>query len=330
MDEFVAAVSEVFPDALLQFEDFATDNAIELLERYRDGTCTFNDDIQGTAGVALAGLLAALRVTGGDLKKQRLLFVGAGSANIGIGELVAGAIADRGIDLAEARRRCWFMDSKGLIVKGRDRLKSHTLPFAHEHEPMTGITDVIDALQPTALIGATGQPGLFDRGIIEAMSRINERPIIFALSNPTSRSEATAEDVYRFSAGRAVFASGSPFDPVTINGERHVPGQSNNVYIFPGMGIGITACRIRRITDEMFRAAAQAVATMVSENDLAQGRLFPDLSQIRAVSVEIGTAISELAFDQDLAGIDRPADIRTYIESQMFETNYDASASGAD
>jgi len=326
MDEFVAAVGEVFPGAMLQFEDFATNNAIALLERYRNETCTFNDDIQGTAGVTLAGLMAALRITGGNLKEQTLLFVGAGSANIGIGELVAGAIADQGLDLAEARLRCWFMDSKGLIVKDRDRLKPHTLPFAHEHDPMTGIANVIDALQPTVLIGATGQHGIFGRDVIEAISRANERPVIFALSNPTSRSEATAEEVYGWSDGRAVFASGSPFDPVTVQGKTLVPGQSNNVYIFPGIGLGVTACRIRRVTDEMFRVAAQAVAELVTEANLEQGRLFPELAQIRDVSLEIGIAISYLAFEQELAGIDEPEDLREYITAHMYEPNYERPA----
>ena len=326
MDEFVDAVGEVFADALLQFEDFATDNAIALLERYRSDICTFNDDIQGTAGVTLAGLMAALRVTSGNLKDQQLLFVGAGSANIGIGELVAGAIAHEGVDLAEARRRCWFMDSKGLIVKGRDALKPHTLVFAHEHEPISCIATAIDSLQPTVLIGATGRRGIFDQPVIEAMSRANERPVVFALSNPTSRSEATAEEVYGWSNGRAIFASGSPFDPVTMNGKTLIPGQSNNVYIFPGMGLGVTACRIRRVSDEMFRGAARAVAGMVTQQNLDQGRLFPALEQIREVSLEIGVAISRLAFEQGLAGIDEPDDLREYIASRMYEPNYDRPA----
>ncbi len=330
MDEFVNAVVEVFPGALLQFEDFATDNAIALLDRYRNETCTFNDDIQGTAGVTLAGLMAALRVTGGKLAEQTLLFVGAGSANIGIGELVAGAIADQGMALAEARRRCWFMDRKGLIVKGRDRLKPYSLPFAHEHDPMTGIANVIDSLQPTVIIGATGQHGIFDRAVIEAMARANDRPVVFALSNPTSRSEATAQEVYEWSEGRAVFASGSPFEPVTVQGKTLVPGQSNNVYILPGIGLGVTACRIRRITDEMFRAAAQAVAEMVTEESLDQGHLFPELEQIRDVSLEIGIAISRLAFDQDLAGIDEPGDLREYIAERMYKPTYESMGEAGD
>ena len=327
MDEFVEAVGQVFPKAMLQFEDFATDHAIALLARYRNEMCTFNDDIQGTAGIALAGLMAALRVTGGKLKEQTLLFVGAGSANTGVGELVAGAIADQGMDLAEARQRCWFMDSRGLIVKGRDRVKPHTVPFAHEHEPVTGIANAIEALRPTVLIGATGQPGIFNREVIEAMSRAHERPVVFALSNPTSRSEATAEEVYSWSEGRAVFASGSPFDPVTVQGKTFVPGQSNNVYIFPGIGLGVTACRIRRVTDEMFRVAAQAVAEMVTKADLDQGHLFPELERIRDASLAIGIAISRLAFEQGLAGIDEPEDLREYIATSMYDPNYESPAS---
>lgn len=326
MDEFVEAVGDVLPEALLQFEDFSTDNAIMLLERYRDQVCTFNDDIQGTAGVTLAGLIAALRVTGGELKEQTLLFVGAGSANIGIGDLVAGAIAETGMDITEARRRCWFMDSKGLIVKGRDRLKPHTLAYAHEHEPVKEIAEAIAALRPSVLIGATGRQGIFGQPVIEAMSRTNERPVVFALSNPTSRSEATAENVYRWSAGRAVFASGSPFDPVTLDGTIHVPGQSNNVYIFPGMGLGVTACRIRRVTDAMFQAAAGAVAGSVADEDLALGRLFPDLERIRDVSLAIAVAISRVAFEQDLSGIDEPPDLREYIAKRMYEPTYEPGA----
>ena len=329
MDEFVEAVQRVFPDAMLQFEDFSTVNAIALLDRYRNQMCTFNDDIQGTAGVALAGLIAALRVTGRQLKEQVLLFVGAGSANIGIGELVAGAIADEGFDLAEARRRCWFMDSKGLIVKGRDRLKPYTLPYAHEHEPVSGIAEAIEMLRPTVLIGATGQQGVFSRKVIEAMSSAHERPVVFALSNPTSRSEATAEEVYGWSEGRAVFASGSPFDPVTVAGRTFVPGQSNNVYIFPGVGLGVTACRIRRVTDGMFRAAADAVAESVTDTNLSQGCLFPELERIRDVSLAIAVAISRLAFEQGLAGVDEPSDLRHYIGECMYEPSYESPASAS-
>ena len=258
MDEFVGAVGEVFPEALLQFEDFATANALSLLARYRDRICTFNDDVQGTAGVALAGLLAALRVTGEPLTEQTLLFVGAGSANTGIGDLIVDAMVADGLSPEAARGRCWFMDSKGLIVAGRDRLKPHTLPYAHPHAEVPDLVGAVRALRPTALIGATGRRGIFSEEAVRALADQRERPILFALSNPTSRSECTAEEAYAWSEGRALFASGSPFDPVDREGRTHVTGQSNNVYIFPGIGLGVTAARIRRVTDPMFRAAARA------------------------------------------------------------------------
>jgi len=324
LDEFVAAVGKVFPEALLQFEDFATENAIALLARYRDRICMFNDDIQGTAGVTLAGLLAALRVTGGELTEQTLLFVGAGSANTGIADLVADEMVARGLDLEAARGRCWFMDSKGLIVRGRERLKPHTLPYAHPHAEIGDLVTAIEALRPTVLIGATGRPGIFTQEALEAVARVNERPIVFALSNPTSRSEATAEEAYRYTQGRAVFASGSPFDPVTLEGNRtFVPGQSNNVYIFPGIGLGVMACRIRRVTDAMFRAAAAAVAEAVPEERLESGALFPELDTIRQVSVAIAVAISRIAFEEGLTEIEEPRDLRAHVESAMYRPSYD-------
>ena len=324
LDEFVAAVGKVFPEALLQFEDFATENAIALLARYRDRICMFNDDIQGTAGVTLAGLLAALRVTGGELTEQTLLFVGAGSANTGIADLVADEMVARGLDLEAARGRCWFMDSKGLIVRGRERLKPHTLPYAHPHAEIGDLVTAIEALRPTVLIGATGRPGIFTQEALEAVARVNERPIVFALSNPTSRSEATAEEAYRYTQGRAVFASGSPFDPVTLEGNRtFVPGQSNNVYIFPGIGLGVMACRIRRVTDAMFRAAAAAVAEAVPAERLESGALFPELDTIRQVSVAIAVAISRIAFEEGLTEIEEPRDLRAHVESAMYRPSYD-------
>ncbi|WP_049834992.1 NAD-dependent malic enzyme [Octadecabacter temperatus] len=322
MDEFVEAVGEVFPDAMLQFEDFATENAITHLARYRDQSAIFNDDIQGTAGVTLAGILAALRITDGALEDQRVLFVGAGSANIGIGELVASAIAEKGMSLDAARKQLWFMDRKGLIVEGRDAINSFAAPYAHAHSPIGDIATAIEVLRPTILIGATGQPGIFDEPVVAAMAKVNARPVIFALSNPTSRSEATAEDVYLWSQGKAVFASGSPFGPVTVNDETHVPGQSNNVYIFPGIGLGVTSCKISRVTDTMFRAAARAVASGVSEDALKEGRIFPALDEIRTASLDIAVAIAEIAFTEGLAGISRPDDLRGFIAERMYSPRY--------
>lgn len=322
MDEFVDAVKEVFPNTMLQFEDLSTDNAIPLLARYRDKMPLFNDDIQGTAAVTLAGILGGLRISGGSLEEKPILFVGAGSANTGIADLVASAIAENGKTIEEARNQLWFMDSKGLIVEGRAGIKPHVLHYAQAHDQADTIKEAVEVVKPAVLIGATGQPGIFDQGVVEAMSAINDKPIIFALSNPTSRSEATAKDVYNWSKGKAVFASGSPFDPVDVDGRTHVPGQSNNAYIFPGIGLGISACQISRVTDGMFRAAANAVATGVSQDALDQGLVFPALDEIRDVSLDIAVAISELAFNEGLAGIDKPSDLRSYIADKMYSPEY--------
>jgi len=322
LDEFVDAVAEVFPDAMLQFEDFQTDNAIALLTRYRDRMAFFNDDIQGTAAVTLAGILGALRISGGTLEQQKVLFVGAGSANIGIADLVATAMAETGMGIEAARKQLWLMDSKGLIVEGRERVKPHAQIYAHPHAEAPTITEAVNALQPTILIGATGRPGIFEQSVVEAMSAANNHPVIFALSNPTSRSEATADEVYQWSKGKAIFASGSPFDPVEVGGKTHVPGQSNNAYIFPGIGLGVTACKINQVTDGMFLAAAHAVANGVAQDALNQGLVFPSLENIRDVSLDIAVAISELAFDEGLAGIERPGDLRAYIAEQMYSPDY--------
>ncbi|MFK7856441.1 MAG: NAD-dependent malic enzyme [Granulosicoccus sp.] len=322
MDEFVDAVAEVFPDTMLQFEDFQTDNAIALLDRYRDRMAFFNDDIQGTAAIALAGILGALRVTGGALENQKILLVGAGSANMGIADLVVKAIAETGLSIEEARKRLWVMDSKGLVVEGRDRVKPHAQIYAHAHPGAATIADAVLALEPTVLIGATGQAGIFDRTVVEAMTAVNEQPVIFALSNPTSRSESTAYDVYQWSAGKAIFASGSPFDPVDVDGKTHVPGQSNNSYIFPGMGLGVTSCKISRVTDGMFLAAARSVADGVKQEALDQGLVFPALENIRDVSLGIATAIGELAIREGLAGIEARDDLRSYIAEQMYTPDY--------
>ena len=322
LDEFVAAVEDVFPEAMLQFEDFQTDNAIALLARYRDRMAFFNDDIQGTAAVALAGIFGALRITGGALENQKILLVGAGSANIGIADLIAKALVETGLTIDEARKRLWVMDSKGLIVEGRDRVKAHAKPYAHAHTEANSISDAVQSLEPTILIGATGQTGIFDKSVVERMTAVNDRPVIFALSNPTSRSEATATDVYQWSVGKAIFASGSPFDPVAVDGRTHVPGQSNNAYIFPGIGLGVTACKINRVTDGMFLAAARSVADGVTQEALDQGLVFPELTNIRDVSLDIATAIAKLAFSEGLADIDIPANIRNHVAEQMYCPDY--------
>lgn len=322
VDEFIMAAQQLFPGVLIQFEDFANTNAFHFLNKYKEDICCFNDDIQGTASVTLAGLLSALRVTGGAMQDQRFLFLGAGEAGIGTGDLAVAAMLDEGLGVEEARQRCWFVDSRGLVVKGREGLNSHKETFAHDHEPIADFLTAVKTLKPTAIIGVSGQPKRFTREVIEAMSEFNERPIIFALSNPTSKAECTAEEAYSWSGGRAIFASGSPFDPVTVNGKRFVPAQGNNVYIFPGVGMGVIACRAARVTDEMFLAAARTVAREVSETDLRIGRIYPPLPRIREVSLAIAVEVAELAYRDGLASVPRPDDLRAYIEQMMFEPDY--------
>jgi malate dehydrogenase (oxaloacetate-decarboxylating)(NADP+) len=320
--EFVEAVKAVMPQALLQFEDFGNQNAFRLLEQWRDRACTFNDDIQGTAAVTLAGLYSALRLTGKALRDQTILFLGAGEAGIGIGDLIAAAMVDEGATLAEARRRCWFVDTKGLVVKARTDLAPHKLRFAHEAPGQPDLLSAIRALKPTALVGVSTMPKAFGQQVVEELSRLNARPMIFALSNPTSKAECTAEEAYRWSKGQAIYASGSPFPPCVLDGKTFVPGQGNNAYIFPGVGLGVVASRARHVTDRMFSAAARTLASLVQEEDLALGRIYPALTRIREVSAHIGAAVAEVAFEDGLAGVARPADVRALIRSEMWRPEY--------
>lgn len=324
VEEFVTAVSEHFPHALIQFEDFGNHNAFRLLKKYRDQVCTFNDDIQGTAAVTLAGLYSALRLTGGQLKDQTILFLGAGEAGIGIADLIVTGMLEEGETAESARQKCWFVDSQGLVVKSRSNLAEHKLPYAHDHEFLPDLLSAIQAIKPTALIGVSGQGNTFTQPMVETMAELNERPMIFALSNPTSKAECTAEQAYTWTNGRAIFASGSPFNPVTYNGQTFVPGQGNNSYIFPGVGLSVVACGAKHVTDEMFMAAAKALATTVTEADLAKGRIYPSLKRIREVSGVLATAVAEVAYAQGLATRPRPADMLAYMQSQMYQPVYQA------
>ncbi|MGB5231175.1 MAG: NAD-dependent malic enzyme [Desulfoprunum sp.] len=322
IEEFVLAVQQLYPGAMIQFEDFANRNAFRLLQKYRDEVCCFNDDIQGTASVTVAGIFSALRITGGNLTDQKLLFLGAGEAGIGTGDLMVSAMVDAGLSLEEARRRCWFVDSKGLIVRSRADLIGHKLTYAHDHEFCTDFLAAVESLRPTAIIGVSGQSKRFNREVVEAMARINERPIIFSLSNPTSKTECTAEEAYTWTEGRAIFASGSPFDDVVVNGKRFRPGQGNNVYIFPGVGMGVMASWATSVTDEMFLVAARTLAAEVSETDLRVGRVYPPLPRIREVSQAIAVAVADLAYTKGLASRQRPEDLEGYIISLMYEPEY--------
>ena len=257
-----------------------------------------------------------------ELKDQRILFLGAGEAGIGIGDLIVTAMKASGLSEAEARQRCWFVDSKGLVVKSRKDLVEHKLRFAHDHAPAATLIEAVEKVKPTALIGVSGMPQTFDRPVLEAMARLNERPVIFALSNPTSQAECTAEQAYGWTGGRAIFASGSPFAPVTFEGKTHVPGQGNNCYIFPGVGLGVMVSEATRVTDEMFFVAARTLSSLVTDGDLAIGRIYPDLARIREVSAKIGTAVAEVAFARGLTHLARPVDLEAYVQASMFEPEY--------
>jgi malate dehydrogenase (oxaloacetate-decarboxylating)(NADP+) len=322
VEEFIAATQAVFPGVLVQFEDFANHNAFRLLQGYRNRVCSFNDDIQGTASVTVAGIFSALRVTGKPMREQTFLCLGAGEAATGISDLLVAAMRAEGLTEAQARGRCWLTDSKGLVVAGRTELAEHKRPYAHAHASVPDFLGAVRALKPTAIIGVGATPNTFTREVIETMTQLNERPIVFALSNPTSRSECTAEQAYQWSGGKALFASGSPFNAVDYGGRHYVPRQGNNSYIFPGVGLGAIAVGATRITDEMFMAAARALAETVTPADLAQGSLYPPLVQIRQASLAVAVAVAEVAFDQGLADVERPADLADFIRAQMYVPEY--------
>ncbi|HUF08099.1 MAG TPA: NAD-dependent malic enzyme [Rhodothermales bacterium] len=322
VDEFVWALREVYPDCVLQFEDFGNHNAFALLHQYRDRICTFNDDIQGTAAVTAAGIFSALRLTKESLEDQRILFFGAGEAALGIADLLVHAMGRSGIDAESARKRCWLLDSRGLVVKGRERVSEEKARYAHDFPDAKTLAEAVDALKPTALIGVSGQPQTFTKEIVERMAALNERPIVFALSNPTSQSECTATQAYEWSRGRAIFASGSPFDPVVFEGHTLVPGQGNNAYVFPGIGLGVMASRATRVTDDMFLAAAQSLASQVEESSLNLGRVYPPLSDIQNVSLKIAVEVFKTATEAGLARTPIPKDLPAYIASLRYDPTY--------
>jgi malate dehydrogenase (oxaloacetate-decarboxylating)(NADP+) len=322
VEEFIATARSVFPGVLIQFEDFANHSAFRLLHKYRERACVFNDDIQGTAAVVLAGLFSALRITDGKLADQKLLFLGAGEAATGIADLVVSAMVAQGLSEDDARQRNWLVDSKGLVVKDRAGLAEHKQPYAHAHAPIGDFLAAIHALKPTAIIGVAAVGGTFTREVLEAMIGHNARPIVFALSNPTSKSECTAEEAYRYTDGRALFACGSPYPTVNLKGMTFVPRQGNNSYIFPGVGLGVIASEAKCVTDEMFMGAALVLAECVTEADLAQGSLYPELPRIREVSAHIAVAVAETAYKRGLATGVAPKDTLAHVKSQMYEPHY--------
>lgn len=321
IDEFVDAVADVFPGALIQFEDFATSNATRLLARYRMRACTFNDDIQGTAAVTLAGLLNAARITGIPLTEQRILFGGAGVA-VGCAELIVRAMQREGMSEAAARARCWFFDSNGLAVAGRSVLSEALKPFAQDHPGTRDLAEAVLAIQPTALIGLSGVTGLFTPQVLHAMAAINERPIVFAMSNPTSQAECTAEAAYHATDGRVVFASGSPFEPVEWQGKTRIVAQANNAYIFPGLGLGVVAVGIRHVTESMFLAAADALVAATATADLESGAVYPSVERILAVSIQVAEAVAMAAFAEGVAEPMSVEALRERIAANLYDPRY--------
>ncbi len=327
VDEFVEAVQKCFPEAVIQFEDFGKTNAFRLLMKYKDQICTFNDDIQGTAAVVLSGIWSALSITRENLSDQRFMFSGAGSAGIGIANLIVSALVHDGMDENEAHGHCYLLDSKGLLVKSRiDDLDDFKQPYAHDQEPISDLLTAVERIRPSVLIGVAGQGGCFTTDILKAMADINSgetaRPLIMALSNPTANSECTAEEAYKHTQGRVIFASGSPFPNVTLNGQTYCPGQGNNAYIFPGVGLGVMASGARRVTNEMFFTAAKTLSAQVKDEDLALGRIYPSLNRIREVSIAIAVAVAEVAYQNKITDQPRPADLQEHIMSQIFSTEY--------
>ena len=324
LDEFMDATAHIFPNVLVQFEDFANRNAQRLLTKYRNNYCTFNDDIQGTASVVLGGLLSAMCVIKSSLDKQRILFCGAGSAAIGIADILCREMIHSGVDEKIARKNLYLFDSSGLITADREDLSEANLKYAQQVDVETNFSAAVEKLKPTIVIGVSGVEGAFEEKMVRNMTQKNDRPIIFALSNPTSKSECTAEQAYSWSEGRAIFASGSPFDTVRLKGKTYHPGQGNNAYVFPGVGLGIIASGATRVTDEMFLAAAHALADMMEYKNLEKGTLYPALAEIRNVSKRIALAVALEVYNSDLASQPRPENLEQHIEEIMYSPHYES------
>ena len=320
VEEFITAVRERWPNVLIQFEDFQNTNAFALLDAWRDRVTCFNDDIQGTAAVVVTGLYTAVRALKQKLSDQHILFLGAGAAATGIAHLIADAMAEDGIDRNEALKRIALFDSKGLVSSTRgDKLAPNKVPFAQAYENTTDFAQAIRQLKPTCIIGVSAQGGAFTEDVVKAMCEVNARPMIFALSNPTSKAECTAKHAYTWSEGKCLFACGSPFAPVAVGNKTFVPRQGNNSYVFPGIGFGCIFVRAKTIPNQIFLTAAKTLANLVSESDLANGSLYPPLSQVRELSAHIAVAVADYCFKNGLAQVERPADLDKAVREAMWQ-----------
>jgi malate dehydrogenase (oxaloacetate-decarboxylating)(NADP+) len=324
VDEFVQAVQEVFPKCCIHFEDWTGVDAVHLLQRYRDRYCLYNDDVQGTAGITLAGMINAVKLKGTKLKDEKYLFLGAGSAGIGLADLLCSALVAQGMTVKDAQSRVHMFDVNGLLESTRTDLVDFQKPYAHKHAPTRDFVDAIESIKPSTIIGVSTIGGAFTQKVIEAMSRINERPVVLALSNPTEHAECTAEQAYSWSKGKAIYAAGVQFPPVHLNGQTFLPGQANNFYIFPAVGMAIFATQASRVSDEMFIEAARAVADQVRPDLLKQGLLYPLQSNILETEIETAARVAKLVFDSGLARVERPADMNAFIRGHVYKPEYSA------
>ena len=322
VDEFVEAVQEVFPKCCIHFEDWTGVDAVHLLQRYRDKYCVYNDDVQGTAGITLAGMINAAKLKGTKLKDEKYLFLGAGSAGIGLADLLCSALVGQGMALKEAQSQVYMFDVNGLLESTRKDLVDFQKPYAHKHAPTRDFVAAIESIKPTTIIGVSTIGGAFTQKVVEAMSRINERPVILALSNPTEHAECTPEQAYTWSKGKAIYAAGVQFEPVHYNGQTFLPGQANNFYIFPAVGMAIFATQAKRVTDEMFIEAGQAVADQVPSDLLKQGLLYPLQSNILETEIQTAARVAKLVFDSGLARVKRPADMVAFIREHVYKPEY--------
>ena len=322
VDEFVQAVQEVFPKCCIHFEDWTGVDAVHLLQRYRDKYCVYNDDVQGTAGIVLAGMINAAKIRGTKLSDEKYLFLGAGSAGIGLANLLCSAMVQEGLSLAQAQSRVYLFDVNGLLEDTRKDLVDFQEPYAHKHAPTRDFVAAIESIKPTTIIGVSTVGGTFTEKVIEAMSQINERPVVLALSNPTQHAECTPEQAYTWSKGKAIYAAGVQFPPVHYQGQTFLPGQANNFYIFPAVGMAIFATQASRVTDEMFIEAARAVADQVPSDLLKQGLLYPLQSNILETEIQTAARVAKLVFDSGLARVSRPTDMVAFIREHVYQPDY--------